>query len=276
MNFTADPTTNLLTSTAHGLEAGAVVYVASSGTLPAPLASGGRYLADPVSSSTLRLQTLGGVPVDITDVGTGTHFLSRLYDKVDVVDVGRLFELVRDHVAASAPGVKVDFGWRAPAGQLNQGTGRAARIAFVPCEDNGKSGSYQAAKHARNRQALTKRERALVHCWGVDLSDKSDLAQYRAVRDVEEIALNALRAVMSGRVEPLDPTWKTSPTELSFGRELVFTIEMTVPVLREQRAAFVSPSTPTPVRVEPEVVVDFISSEVRVCPHEPPPPESTP
>jgi hypothetical protein len=266
--FTADPVTDLLTSAAHGLELGELVYVASAGELPDPLVSGGRYLAEPVSSSTFRLQTLAGDAIDILDAGTGVHSLFPLRDRVDVVDAGRLFELVRDYVLTSSPGVSVVFGWRAPPGQLNQGTTRASRIAIVPGEDNGKAGAYQAPRHGRNRQAYSKRERVTVYCWGADLSDRSDLAQYRAARAVENTALCALRGVMSGRVEPVDPRWVTTPAEMSFGRELVFTLELTVPVLREERAAFVSPLTPTEARVVPEVIVDFGTSEVRVCPHE--------
>jgi hypothetical protein len=75
--FTADPTTDLLTATAHGFGTGTgPMAVSSSGTLPAPLAIGTDYWIVAVDDDTFRLATTLGnamtdVTIDITTAGTG-------------------------------------------------------------------------------------------------------------------------------------------------------------------------------------------------------------
>lgn len=73
-DFTAAVATDLLTSAAHGLKDGDMVVLTTTDTLPAGLAVLTIYHVRDASTNTFRLAaTNNGVPIDITDTGTGTH-----------------------------------------------------------------------------------------------------------------------------------------------------------------------------------------------------------
>lgn len=81
ITFTADNTTDLLTSAGHSLSTGDKVQLSSTGTLPAGLSSATDYFVRFVSSSTLKLATTlpnanNNITIDFTDDGTGTHTLT--------------------------------------------------------------------------------------------------------------------------------------------------------------------------------------------------------
>jgi len=72
---TADFTADTLQRTAHGLVDGTVLRFASSGTLPAPLATGTDYFVVTSTANDFQLAlTLGGGAIDLTDAGTGVHY----------------------------------------------------------------------------------------------------------------------------------------------------------------------------------------------------------
>lgn len=72
--FTASASTDLLTCNGHGVKEGQQVIVATSGTLPTGLTASTRYFAVNVSPNAFALATVpGGVPIDITGAGSGTH-----------------------------------------------------------------------------------------------------------------------------------------------------------------------------------------------------------
>jgi uncharacterized phage protein (TIGR02218 family) len=72
--FTADPATDILSATAHGLANNQAVLLASSGTLPAPLTSSGVYIVSNAAADTFKLKaSLSGSVIDITTAGSGTH-----------------------------------------------------------------------------------------------------------------------------------------------------------------------------------------------------------
>lgn len=75
--FTVDATTNILTAVGHPFATGDVVRgLNTGGALPAGLAVRTDYYAIGVSGDTLQLSaTSGGAAIDITTVGTGTHFI---------------------------------------------------------------------------------------------------------------------------------------------------------------------------------------------------------
>lgn len=80
--FTADVTGNILTtSRVHFLRPGDPIKFVSTGTLPAPLQPDVTYYAQiPISIHTLMVAaTLDGPPIDITDAGTGTHYIIPYY-----------------------------------------------------------------------------------------------------------------------------------------------------------------------------------------------------
>ena len=72
--FTADYTTDFLTSTAHGLANADRVMVFSSTTLPAGISSSTVYFVVNKTTDTFQLSlTWGGSAINLTDNGTGTH-----------------------------------------------------------------------------------------------------------------------------------------------------------------------------------------------------------
>ncbi len=76
--FTATAATNLINRTAHGFVAGNQVTFGTTGTLPATLAIVTPYyvIASGLTADVFKVSTtLGGSELDITDTGTGTHYL---------------------------------------------------------------------------------------------------------------------------------------------------------------------------------------------------------
>lgn len=75
--FTADATTNVLTLSGRHLENEAVIRLVSTTTLPGGLDQYTDYYVRDSSAATFKVATtLGGSAVDITDAGTGTHFVA--------------------------------------------------------------------------------------------------------------------------------------------------------------------------------------------------------
>lgn len=84
-DFTVNIGTDVITLSAHGLADGSIVHVASSGTLPTGLSSNTLYYVRDRTTSTFRLATAaGGLAIDLTGAGSGTH---SLYDKVNLPDM---------------------------------------------------------------------------------------------------------------------------------------------------------------------------------------------
>lgn len=83
--FSADNTTNTLTSTAHGFADGDIV-IHPGGDLPAPLIAGNLYYVRDQATNTYKLAlTSGGTAIDLTTNGTGTLQVFR-NDAVQGVD----------------------------------------------------------------------------------------------------------------------------------------------------------------------------------------------
>jgi len=80
-SFTANSTTDFLTSASHDyiLNSQVQVNVSGGGTLPAPLVAGTTYFVRDVSGNDYRLSaTRGGSAIDITSVGTGVFTITDL------------------------------------------------------------------------------------------------------------------------------------------------------------------------------------------------------
>ena len=79
--FTA-ATTDIITAAGHGLSSGDVLTVATSGTLPAGLATDTRYWVEVIDANTFYLHTsaqrTNANRVDVTDTGSGTHNFTRV------------------------------------------------------------------------------------------------------------------------------------------------------------------------------------------------------
>jgi len=84
-DFTVNVGTDVITLSAHGLLNGTIVHVASTNTLPTGLSANTLYYVRDVTTSTFRLAvTSGGVAIDLTSAGSGTH---SLYDEVNLPDM---------------------------------------------------------------------------------------------------------------------------------------------------------------------------------------------
>lgn len=83
--FTA-ATTDIITSTAHGLKDGQTIKVISGTTLPAGLSNSILYYVISAATNTFSVSlTNGGTAVDITDTGTGTHTWYKSGDFTDAL-----------------------------------------------------------------------------------------------------------------------------------------------------------------------------------------------
>ena len=72
--FTADAALNTITTALDAAPNTAAVRLTTTGTLPAPLATGTTYYVRDKSGNTRKLAaTSGGAAIDLTDAGTGTH-----------------------------------------------------------------------------------------------------------------------------------------------------------------------------------------------------------
>lgn len=73
-NFTANASTDIITSAGHNLHNGDPLTVSSTTTLPAGLSAGVTYFVISVTTDTFQLAaTPGGSAINITSAGTGTH-----------------------------------------------------------------------------------------------------------------------------------------------------------------------------------------------------------
>lgn len=73
-SFTADDTTDTITSAGHGLSDDRAVRLFTDGVLPGGLSVGTTYYVINATADTFQLSaTLGGSAIDITDTGTGAH-----------------------------------------------------------------------------------------------------------------------------------------------------------------------------------------------------------
>jgi microcystin-dependent protein len=80
-----DTGANTITETAHGLSNGQRLYLTSTGTIPAGLASFTKYFVVGATTNTFQLAlTSGGAAIDITSQGTGTHSFYKAFLAADV------------------------------------------------------------------------------------------------------------------------------------------------------------------------------------------------
>lgn len=79
--FTADALTDVITNSggSHNLVNGDIIALASTGTLPAGLNDATPYYIINATGTTFKVSlTLGGSAVNITDLGTGTHYYGKI------------------------------------------------------------------------------------------------------------------------------------------------------------------------------------------------------
>ncbi|MDY6789677.1 MAG: phage tail protein [Thermodesulfobacteriota bacterium] len=100
--FTADYTTNTLTSAGHGRSDNDIITLSNSGgALPAGLAADTKYFIVNAATDTFQVSTTqGGSPVNFTDNGTGTH---SFHIQFKVPDMRGEFPRGWDHTAGNDP-----------------------------------------------------------------------------------------------------------------------------------------------------------------------------
>jgi microcystin-dependent protein len=100
---TADDTTDTITATSHGLNNNDVVLFSNSGgTLPGGLSSNTIYYVVSATTDTFKVSTSqGGSAVDITSVGSGTHYFHTQFRNIDMR--GRM-PLGKDNMGGTSAG----------------------------------------------------------------------------------------------------------------------------------------------------------------------------
>lgn len=169
-----------------------------------------------------------------------------------------LFADVKSFLAVASPGTNVVFGRRQPAQQVNQGTGRAARVVFQPGGPDGRAGAFEGAKIHRQglgtrkpRSLATFRELVTVYVWGCDSSSPNDeTKQYEAVHAILDQTIRAIYKspnVGHGSYKMSGPQWlDATRTERRFGSEIFFLLEIESAILDEgpdKSGTIVNPTT---------------------------------
>lgn len=87
--LTVDVDTDVLTSSAHGLIAGDIIALSSSGTLPSPLSQRKHYYLRDITTNTFKLsRTVDGPSVNLLDTGAGTHKFTKRVRHIPVLNFG--------------------------------------------------------------------------------------------------------------------------------------------------------------------------------------------
>lgn len=91
--FTADATSNELTSVAHGLDEGDIVVLTTTGTLPGGLGLATPYFVRYLTVDTFSLATTaGGTAIDIIDSGSGIHSFQSSVKTYSAIPKGNILE----------------------------------------------------------------------------------------------------------------------------------------------------------------------------------------
>lgn len=136
---------------------------------------------------------------------------------------------VRDQFTDDGVTAAVLLGEREVARKINQGPGQANRVVFVPV-----GGKYGPPRNpGRNPRPLrTWLATAEVHVWAWDSTATDDEEkQYEAVWQLHDALIRAIYLKAHGTFEIANPRWTRTPIELKFGKEVVFDLEVQVPIL---------------------------------------------
>lgn len=141
---------------------------------------------------------------------------------------------VREVFAAEGVTANVVLGEREIAKQTNQGPGRANRVVFSPGDDSGNAGEYAAARNpGRNpRPVRTLVASCRVFVWAFDGSAPNDEErQYEAVWTLHDWTVLAIHRKAHGTYQLASPRWVSKAVERTFGKELMFMLQLEVPIL---------------------------------------------
>ncbi|WP_437647862.1 hypothetical protein [Sorangium sp. So ce362] len=148
-----------------------------------------------------------------------------------------LYRHVKARLASAEVTAEVLFGRREPAKQTNQGAGRANRVVFVPGDDGGSLGGYDApVKPGRNPRSLWDwMFVGRVYVWAYDPAAPNDeVAQWESLVELHDFVLEAIHSYTAGFYLPSAPRL-LGTTERRFGEEVVFLLEHRQPVVATPR-----------------------------------------
>jgi len=145
--FTA-AVTGIITAVAHGLKLNQIVKVASDDTLPEGLSASSYYFVVEITTNTFKLALeKDGVPVSITDTGTGNHtFTIQGAQNPCFVDGFRHIELELDsNEATNAFTVKIAVSDQEEMPNFNSAASETNRWSYVQLKDLADGSSVNGA-----------------------------------------------------------------------------------------------------------------------------------
>ena len=180
----------------------------------------------------------------------------------DHVIFSELFDSVKARLETDSPGTVVAFGAREVGKQINQGTGRANRVVFVP-DDDGGLGDYAPPRspggNPRVIWELTNSGR--VYVWAYDGTGPEDeRKQFDACIRLHNSVVRSIQRFASGKYKLRRPRNTSAVVERRFGYEIVFVVEICQPVPGVE-----APDTGAVTGAGPVLFVGPSGSEEPVC-----------
>lgn len=165
-----------------------------------------------------------------------------------------LYEHVRETLPLLGIDANVVWGKRELAKSgVNQGTGRANRVVFVPGADGGALGAYgPPAKQSHNAPNGARGPRGLwdwaviarVYVWTYDSSEaENEFAQWKALVELHDSVIEAIHKYTTGFYKISAPKDPSAIVERRFGMEVMFQVEIQQPVLPGNKVGPVKPIT---------------------------------
>lgn len=142
--------------------------------------------------------------------------------------VSKLFADTKKLFEDESTTAELCFGWREPAKQINQGSGRANRVCFIP-GDGDDAGKDAPARNPGNNPAslATLLELVTISCWAVDTDEPdNELAQYEAVRLLYDAVRRSVAINAEGTYHVTKVRWNLKDIERGFGAEVRFVVEL--------------------------------------------------
>lgn len=100
-NFTVNTSTEVVTSSTHGMVTNDIVQLTTTDTLPAGLELATDYYVTKIDADTFTLSTtIGGTAIDITDTGTGTHTFTKFYHEIEFGFASQSITVKNTHATA--------------------------------------------------------------------------------------------------------------------------------------------------------------------------------
>ena len=167
------------------------------------------------------------------------------------MSLAALYAAVVAELATTSPGTSVVFGKRQVAQTVNQGTGRANRVVFVP-GDGASLGTYTAPQKQQGRAGRSLwdwRVAATVHVWAHDpAAAENELTQWNAMVELHDLVVTAIHNFAAGMYEIRAPRDASAVVERPFGCATAFVVALAQPVVattRERTAGAVTGSGST-------------------------------